>query len=126
MCCTQIYNKFSKFMFTRMNVSRQTTCHAKQRVTPNNCGPSCYLATFRTPAPTPARSLSVRSVFSRCIDKLPLQKSLHSIALDQAELKGRMMQFSQERYVNGLLNQLTELTFQSTDADQSLSGVNPR
>lgn len=53
------------------------------------------------------------------------RKSLHSIALDQAELKGRMMQFSQERYVNGLLNQLTELTFQSTDADQSLSGVNP-
>ncbi|XP_063678017.1 uncharacterized protein LOC134813993 isoform X2 [Bolinopsis microptera] len=52
------------------------------------------------------------------------RKSLHSIALDQAELKGRMIQFSQERYVNGLLNQLTDLTFQSTDAE-SLSDVNP-
>ena len=50
-------------------------------------------------------------------DIIHLQKSLHSISLDQAELKGRMINLSQERYVNGLLTQLTELAFQSNSVE---------
>ena len=57
---------------------------------------------------------------------LYFQKSLHSIALDEAELKSKMVHFSQERYVNSLLNHLTELAFQGNDSESDSQGAHEK
>ena len=59
------------------------------------------------------------------LQKSFFQKSLYNIETREAELQQKIVTLSQERFVNGLVNQLTELAFSNTDltADNLIKAV---
>ena len=71
-------------------------------------------------------SMPILTILQISLISFHFQKSLHSIALDEAELKSKMVHFSQERYVNSLLNHLTELAFQGNDSESDSQGAHEK
>lgn len=61
----------------------------------------------------------------KILQKSFFQKSLYNIETREAELQQKIVTLSQERFVNGLVNQLTELAFSNTDltADNLIKAV---